>query len=557
MEIETSRGATGELIIDSPDARSIRVLLERQSYRVGRSTANELSFPGDQRLSREHLVFERTPDGWTVRDIGSRNGTWVNGIRLTDAAKLAHGDRITAGHISIRYDVRGEFRDAKSCEIQFVGEGPASAIPPDTVSVDLSSVLQSSTEVTGRASAEKTQLGALVRAGRELAGHRPLAELFQLILDLTLDAVKASRGVVMTLEPDGELKPRAVKGDRLRISTAVRDRVVDGRKSLLVRDTSSDIDFALRQSIIAQEIRSFLAVPLQTDERVIGLIYLDSPHLIHEFTVDDLGLVTVMANIAAIRIEHARLTEIEQARKLLTQELERAAEIQRRLLPAKAPEIAGFELAGYNAPCRAVGGDYYEFLEYPDGRVALLIGDVSGKGMAAALLMSSLQARVQVLFDNPDNLAEKVSHLNRSTAAHCPANCFITFFIAVLDPSTGDVCYCNAGHNAPVLVHARERVESLKATGMVLGVMPNAPYEKGICHLDNGDVLLLFSDGVTEACPLDCDEEFGEERLAALLIAERKQRAADILQAVNAEIASFTRGAPAADDVTLVLARRL
>src|SRR5690242_1880027 len=105
MEIETSRGATGELIIDSPDARSIRVLLERQSYRVGRSTANELSFPGDQRLSREHLVFERTPEGWTVRDIGSRNGTWVNGIRLTDAAKLAHGDRITAGHISIRYDV--------------------------------------------------------------------------------------------------------------------------------------------------------------------------------------------------------------------------------------------------------------------------------------------------------------------------------------------------------------------------------------------------------------------------------------------------------------------
>ena len=117
----------------------------------------------------------------------------------------------------------------------------------------------------------------------------------------------------------------------------MRDRVVEQRKSLLVRDTSSDNDFALRQSILAQEIRSILAVPLQTDERVIGLIYLDSAHLIHDFTVDDLGLVTVMANIAAIRIEHARLTEIEQARKLLTQELERAAEIQRRSLPDRAP----------------------------------------------------------------------------------------------------------------------------------------------------------------------------------------------------------------------------
>ena len=549
--------AAGELIIDSADAQSIRVPLDKDRYRLGRSTANELSFPGDQRLSREHLVFERSTDGWTVRDVGSRNGTCVNGAQLAGTATLAHGDRITAGHISIRYDTRGEFSDAKLYDIQFVREGQARPMPTDTVSVDLSAALKSSTEAIGRPSVERTQLGALVRAGRELAGHCPLAELFQLILDLTLDAVKASRGVVMTLEPDGELKARAVKGDHLRIGTAVRDRVVEQRKSLLVRDTSSDNDFALRQSILAQEIRSILAVPLQTDEQVIGLIYLDSPNLIHDFTVDDLGLVTVMANIAAIRIEHARLAEMEQARKLMTQELERAAEIQRRLLPDRAPEIKGFDLGGYNAPCRAVGGDYYEFLRYPDGRVALLIGDVSGKGMAAALLMSSLQARVQVIFDKPGDLAEQVSHLNRSTAANCPSNCFITFFVAVLDPATGEVSYCNAGHNAPVLLRANGERESLGATGLVLGIMPNSPYTKETCHLRNGDMLLLFSDGVTEASRPDVDEDFGEERLAAVLEAQRHQCAAEILETLKAEIVSFTGGAPAADDVTLVLARRL
>ena len=190
--------AAGELVIDSPDARSVRVPLEGERYRVGRSPANELSFPADQRLSREHLVFERDSEGWTARDVGSRNGTCVNGKQLTGKVALVHGDRITAGHLSIRYDTRGEFSDAKLYDIQFVGEPAAKPMPTDTVSVDLSAALKSSTETSGRPSVERTQLGALVRAGRELAGHCPLAELFQLILDLTLDAVKASRGVVMT-----------------------------------------------------------------------------------------------------------------------------------------------------------------------------------------------------------------------------------------------------------------------------------------------------------------------------------------------------------------------
>jgi sigma-B regulation protein RsbU (phosphoserine phosphatase) len=557
MATENLPRLPGELVIDSPDARGIRIPLEQTRYRLGRSTANELSFPGDQRLSREHLRFERVAKGWTVRDLGSRNGAWINGAQLAGTVGLTHGDCITAGHLSIRYDTRGEFRDAKSYEIQFVGDALESATQNDTVSVDLPAALKSSTEGIGRGTVEGTQLGALLRAGRELAGHCPLADLFQLILDLTLDAVKASRGVVMTLEAGGDLKARAMKGERLRISTAVRDRVLEQRKSLLVRDTGADSDFAMQQSILAQEIRSILAVPLQTDERVIGMIYLDSPHLIHDFTVDDLGLVTVMANIAAIRIEHARLMEIEQARKLLTQELERAAEIQRRLLPARAPEITGFDLAGYNAPCLAVGGDYYEFLHYPNGRVALLIGDVSGKGMGAALLMSSLQARVQVLFDSPGELAERVSRLNRITTANCPGNCFITFFVAVLDPATGAVSYCNAGHNAPLLLRANGGVESLTSTGMVLGIVPNARYEEEICRMDHGDMLVLFSDGVTEACRVDCDEQFGEEQLAVTLKAQGERRAADILESVIAEIGSFTGGVAAADDVTLVLARRL
>ena len=535
----------------------MRIRLEKERYKLGRSATNDLSFPADQSLSREHLVFERAPEGWTIRDLASRNGTLLNGTRLGDAIPLKHGDRITAGHLSIRYDAQGEFPDARPASVQFVQDAAAKAVPSDTVTADLHSALETAGRAAAAPAAQDMHFGALIRAGRELAGHCPLEELFQLVLNLAIDAVKAARGALVTLESGNQFKTRAVRGEGLRISTAITDRVIAGRKSLLVRDTSADEDFAQRHSILAQQIRSFLTVPLQTDEHVIGFLYLDSPNWVREFTVNDLNLVTVMANIAAIRIEHARLIEAEQKRIALDRELERAAEIQRRLLPASAPDVAGLDMAGYNAPCRTVGGDYYDFLPYPDGRVGLFIGDVSGKGMGAALLMSSLQARTRVLFQEPDGLSGHVARLNRITAGNCPSNCFITFCAATVDPATSEVSYCNAGHNAPLLVHASGEFELLDPTGIILGILPNAAYEQKSCRLEPGDVLLLFSDGVTEACRPDIDEEFGQDRLVALLREHRSQPASDILDAIKAGIASYTGDCPAADDVTLVVARRL
>jgi hypothetical protein len=321
---------------------------------------------------------------------------------------------------------------------------------------------------------------ALIRAGRELSGNMPLGELFQLIMNLSIEAVGAARGVLMTFEGD-ELVVSAARGEGFRISGTVRDRVINEKSSLLVRDARLDQAFAERMSIVQQQIRSMLAVPLQTDDRVIGLIYLDSPHFVHEFTKDDLNLLTVMANVAAIRIEHTRLAEVEQAEKLLAKELQQAAEIQQGLLPAAAPQLPGVDLAGYNAPCRTVGGDYYDFLTYPDGRVAMLVGDVAGKGMPAALLMSSLQARAQVLFDDPTDLAALVTRLNRIIASNCPSNRFISFFIGVLDPKTGDLTYVNAGHNPPLLAKRNGGVEKLEGTGLILGILASAKFDQRTC----------------------------------------------------------------------------
>jgi serine phosphatase RsbU (regulator of sigma subunit) len=300
-----------------------------------------------------------------------------------------------------------------------------------------------------------------------------------------------------------------------------------------------------------------LAVPLQTDDRVIGLIYLDSPHFVHEFTKDDLNLLTVMANVAAIRIEHTRLAEVEQAERALARDLQQAAVIQQGLLPTSAPVVPGVDLAGYNAACRTVGGDYYDFISYPDGRVAMLVGDVAGKGMPAALLMSSLQARVQVLFDDPTNLAALVTRLNRIITTNCPSNRFISFFIAVLDPKTNELAYVNAGHNPPLLVHKDGTLQKLEGTGLILGILPIAQYEQQTCRLEPGDVVVLFSDGVTEATRPDVDEEFGEDRLAQALAELKDDSARSIIESINQRVFDFTRGAPPADDITLVVAKRL
>jgi serine phosphatase RsbU (regulator of sigma subunit) len=537
-----------ELSIHTPDGKTRTLVLERDRYALGRSSSNELCYADDAGLSRQHMVLEKSGDAWTVQDLNSKNGTFVNGNRIDSPRRLGPSDRITAGHLTIEF---AEKLSPAANTVVFVEANAPAAAVSTTVATSLEGLLSDEKEIEGG-----PQMRALIRAGRELAGNMPLNDLFNLIMDLSIDAVGAARGVLMTVEGD-ELMVRAARGEGFRISSMVRDRVINEKTSLLVRDARLDQAFAERMSIVQQQIRSMLAVPLQTDDRVIGLIYLDSPHFVHEFTKEDLNLLTVMANVAAIRIEHTRLAEVEQAERLLAKDLEQAADIQRRLLPVRSPEVPGIDLAGYNAPCRTVGGDYYDFLTYPDGRVAMIVADVSGKGMPAALLMSSLQARVQVLFDDPTDLAALVARLNRIIVNNSPSNRFISFFIGVLDPQNGQITYVNAGHNPPLLVHCTGTVEKLEGTGLLLGIMAAAPYQQKTCHLEPGDVVVLFSDGVTEAARLDVDEEFGEDRLAAALTELSCDSAKSIIESINKRVQEFTSGAPAADDITLVVARRV
>jgi serine phosphatase RsbU (regulator of sigma subunit) len=277
--------------------------------------------------------------------------------------------------------------------------------------------------------------------------------------------------------------------------------------------------------------------------------------LVRDFTADDLNLLTVMANVAAIRIEHARLAEVEQAEKILAKDLEQAAIIQRGLLPASAPIVPGLDLAGYNAACRTVGGDYYDYIPYPESRLGVALGDVSGKAMPAALLMTSLQARLRVLAEHSTDVGEVVTRLNRHTAANCPSNRFITFFFGIVHPATGDLVYANAGHNPPIVARANGQVETLGGGGIIMGLFPTATYDSHETRLDPGDVLVLFIDGVTEAMN-HAEDEFGEERLTEVVRLNKHRTAHEIVQAITGSLAVFVAGAATADDVTLVVLKK-
>jgi sigma-B regulation protein RsbU (phosphoserine phosphatase) len=540
-----------EIQILSPDGQTRVVPLNGERISLGRSSITELCYPDDSGLSRQHLAFEKEGEEWLIRDLGSKNGTLLNGVRITAPQILRAGDRVTAGHLILIFD--STTIRAPRPVVFFDESADVDTSTSATVISGLADVIQ---EDKARPEAGSAHVSALIKAGNELAGQRPLPELFRVILGLAMEGVQAERGVLMILE-DNELVIKANKGEGFRISSAVRDRVIKGA-SVLVRDTALDDAFKERRSIVEQHIRTLMAVPLQTQDKIIGLIYVDSPGLIREFTREDLSLLTVMSNVAANRIEHARFAEMEQARQLMARELDQAAEIQRSFLPAVAPKVPGLDLAGHNAACRTVGGDYFDFFAYPNGHVALVLGDVSGKGMPASLLMMGLQARVQNLLDEPPSLAQAMTRINRITSANCPRNRFISFFMCILDPATGELTYANAGHNPPVIVRAGGDgcYDALEGGGPPLGILSAFEYQQYKASMNKGDILAIYSDGVTEA-PSPDDEEFETGNLAKTLATHANESAATMIEEVNKALTAWTAGAPPADDITLIVARLL
>jgi sigma-B regulation protein RsbU (phosphoserine phosphatase) len=301
-----------------------------------------------------------------------------------------------------------------------------------------------------------------------------------------------------------------------------------------------------------------LVVPIEVERRSQGILAVadkESRTGVGPFSDADRRALSMFASQAAIALENAHLHRQALEKERLEREMELAAEIQKRLLPASMPSLPGLEVLGWSRPTRQVGGDYYGHLALQDGRIGLVVADVTGKGMPAALLVSTLHSAIHLLLERSAPAEDTIAKLNQHIAESSGANKFITMLLVEVDPHGERLGFLNAGHNPGLLLRGSGGVERLKATGLPLGLLRSASYSYRQAAFYPGDLLCLYSDGITE-CVSPSDEEFGEERLLDYLSRRRQAPLAEILQGLERAVTEFAAGRPQADDQTVVLARR-
>ena len=532
----------------SPGGQFVVWPLDQPRLTIGRSSKNELQL-GDFTVSKEHAEITVDGDHVAIRDLGSRNGTRVNGAEAREPIALKPGDQVEIGHLAL-------FVSAERPEQPLaLDEG---AVAGSSHRIRLDQVL----ERRALSSAGGYQLVRLLaQAGQLLVLPRPLKETCDQILEIIAQAVPASRYVVLLQEKPGAQPVQVAARIRagatekpLMLSRAILHTVLDECSSVLTADAAEDQRFRAQESIVAHAVHSAMAVPLFDNESVLGLVYVDRQDLTGPFAQEQLEILTLLANMAAVKIKNARLLDAEQAARQLAQQLETAMTIQRSLLPKRPPEIEGWQFDAYLESSYAVGGDLFDFYHMPDGRQIFMIGDVSGKGLGAALLMSSFLSAARVLYDSCASVAELSTRLSRALHRNIDPGRFVTGVVGCLDPRTGRLDYVNAGHPAPCVI-SRGKLRELDATGVPFGVLPDVPYVEASIDLEPGAMVALFSDGIPEA--QRGDEFFDDERLrAALCDAAALPDLAAVRGAILGRVAEFLGGEKYSDDLTLLLLRR-
>jgi serine phosphatase RsbU (regulator of sigma subunit) len=526
----------------------------------------------DPFASRVHAEVRREGDGYLLQDLGSANGTLYNDVNVEGVVPLTPGGRIQIGETEIIFD-DGSYNSTMGATM--ITENTEASLPEATIALTsgdrttsglLEAIEGARTKpenVAATTTAKSGDLLALIsKVGITLLASATLNETLEQIVSLVFEAVPADRCLIMMRDEGSEelrvavarLRNRVGEVGEIRVSRNVLDEVVIRGKSVLTSDAQHDPRFA-SGTVVLQGVRSVLAVPLGVADKVFGIIYADSPIAEGRFTEDHLKVLTTLASVAAIRVENNRLIDSRLDRERLERELALASEIQQRFQPTAPPIVAGYELQGISFPCYEIGGDYYDFIERDDGRLVIALGDVSGKGTAAALLMSSLHAAVHAQSASHDSLVGTISAVNRYLADNIPSNRFVTLFYAELDPESGALSFLNAGHNPPLIVHAAGTVEQLASGGLPLGIKPDAEYREGRTQLQRGDVLCIYSDGVTEAVS-PTGEEFGPTRLYEVVARNIDASAAGIRDRIESALTKFAQGTSAADDITLVIVKR-
>ncbi len=513
-------GQSLSIHVPGRDAEIVRLSGEGP-FPLGRAPDNRIVV-NDAAVSRKHAEILLREDGFWIQDLKSKNGTKLNGTLIQALSRLNPGDRIEIGPCQIHFAGKDPGSSARVADTK--APGMVQAVPiADLVSSAQSVTNLKAIAATGASPQRMAQFfEGMERLGPALLAHKPMAELFQFIVDLTSDTLRSDR-TVLILRGDGQdLIPKATKqrgstvGQEIIVSRSIARRAIEDRTAILTSDAQSDERFKAQQSVIRQRIHSAMCVPLWHEDEVLGVLYVDNVAAPIPYEHTDLLILTHIGHLAAVKILETKSLEELQRTREMEAELKRAANLQQSLLPTDPLLSPPYRVAGRNIPSSDVGGDYFDFIDGSTAVLTVALGDVAGKGMPAALLMTNLHASVRAHVESESQLPLVMARLNRSIHHTVRGERFITLVLIAIDRESGEIHYVNAGHNPPFLVRASGETEPLSVGGLLLGMFPEASYESAGISLQPGDVLVLYSDGVTEARD-ENEEEFGEERLVELL----------------------------------------
>lgn len=553
----------GYLIFETGEAKGHRIAVG-ECLVMGRVEDCDLVIE-DSAASRRHAEIRLKKNAFHIKDLESTNGTLVNGMRILEGV-LNTGSQIQIGESIFRFEIE---------EVPDV---------PSTPSF-LGTILDGDSELKLTMSGEKSEalFQAIYTVTNAVATNYEPCNLVDRILETTIKAIRAQRGAVLFAgKLEGELAPcpvcnrvheirdgaleKSTLGD-IRISGTVARRVLNGGESVLFSEAGGDAELNAAVSIVNLNLRSIICVPLRAKSGILGILYIDTDQASRPYTQEDMLLSTAVGNSAGLAIENANMHLAMLEKQRIEQEIAHAWTIQQGFLVKDWPEAdAGFEVYGETRPAKTVGGDFYDYVRPDERHVGILIGDVSGKGVPAALAMAQLLAQFRLYAREKSSPADVLKALNDDLVTRSQRGMFCTLCYLLIDLAKGRVLCANAGHHPAIHIHAKGATCFAEASGPPAGILPTATWADSELRIVKGDTLLMYTDGVVEArhgvtqhgstLPLG-PEEYGIEGLYRITQQASGLTPRALIAAVNDDVSEYCTPESPHDDVTMIAVRYL
>ena len=532
--------------------------LTRFPVRLGRHPDCDVHLDSGM-VSRFHAQLVRENDRFLLEDLGSGNGSFVNGKQLdaNTPLELSNGDRIKLGPMKLRFEkdngIQAGTDDFELTAGIELNDGDSSTIM-GTVAASGYGLLDVRPE---------EKLRGILKINEALSGTVELSNIAPRILDTLFEIFRqADRGMIMIRdETSAPLVPVAQKhrdvsfDDSVRMSRTILDRVLNNRTAVLSADAASDSRFSASESISSLTIHSMMCVPLlNLEEEPFGIISLDTQNPLKRFTEEDLQLLLAVATQAAHSYENTRLLFSHLEKKKQDKEMSVARNVQRALLPDQLPEIEGYRFyASYDA-AQAVGGDYFDCFLISDTKVCVAFGDVAGKGVPGALIMSRISSVVQNTLRFTEDVSVAIRSINDHMCHKMVEGRFVTFILGVMDLRKNTFTFSNAGHMSPLIRRVSGDVVKVDdaTVGIPVGIMQDYPYDVVSHKVEPGDTWVLVTDGVDEA--MDPESRlYGKDRVTEFVRKNREQTPEELVKALLADVRAHASGRAQNDDITIMV----